>query len=76
MKLKKERKKKINLKKRRKKLKKKKNLLKKPKRKKLQLVKNLKTNLQVVDVVVGIQMMMKKRNLIQQKVQLNHQMKV
>jgi len=66
----------MNLKKRRKKLKKKKNPLKTPKRKKLQLVKNLKKNLQVVDVVVGIPMKMKKRNLIQQKVQLNHQIKV
>jgi len=66
----------MNPKKRRKKLKKKKNLLKKPKQRKLQLVKNLKKNLQVVDVVVGIQMKMKKRNLIQQKLQQNHQMKV
>jgi hypothetical protein len=63
---------KLQRKKKKKKLKKKKNLLKKLKQRKLQLVKNPKINLQVVDVVVGIQMKMKRRNLIQQ----NHQIKV
>lgn len=54
---------------------KRKNRLKKRNKRKLQLLRNQKKNLQAVDVAVGIQMKVTKRNLIQpkKKKQQNHQ---